>query len=50
MIFLSFNVYHVVSSSLIDCQGTAPRLAVVAEGGLSSSCPSQPSHFYAPER
>uniref|UniRef100_A0ABI7XPR9 phosphatidate phosphatase n=1 Tax=Felis catus TaxID=9685 RepID=A0ABI7XPR9_FELCA len=37
------------ASSLIDCQGTVPRLAVVAEGGLSSSCPSRPSHFYASE-
>ncbi|XP_035926804.2 phosphatidate phosphatase LPIN1 isoform X1 [Halichoerus grypus] len=35
--------------SPIDCQRTAPRLAVAAEGGLSSSCPPQSSHFHASE-
>ncbi|XP_029794144.1 phosphatidate phosphatase LPIN1 isoform X2 [Suricata suricatta] len=37
------------SASPVDCQGTGPRLAVVAEGGLSSSCPAQPSDFHASE-
>ncbi|XP_022369158.1 phosphatidate phosphatase LPIN1 isoform X2 [Enhydra lutris kenyoni] len=37
------------SASPIDCQRTAPRLAVAAEGGLSSSCPPQSSHFHASE-
>ncbi|XP_073905294.1 phosphatidate phosphatase LPIN1 isoform X3 [Castor canadensis] len=36
-------------SSPIDCQRTPPHLAVVAEGGLSSSCPSHSSHFHASE-
>ncbi|XP_074187802.1 phosphatidate phosphatase LPIN1 isoform X7 [Rhinolophus sinicus] len=37
------------SSSLVDCQRTPPPVAVVAEGGLSSSCPPQSSHFHASE-
>ncbi|KAM8931242.1 phosphatidate phosphatase LPIN1 isoform 1-T1 [Lycaon pictus] len=37
------------ASSPIDCQRTAPHLAVAAEGGLSSSCPPQPSYFHASE-
>ncbi|XP_045740068.1 phosphatidate phosphatase LPIN1 isoform X3 [Mirounga angustirostris] len=37
------------ASSPIDCQRTAPRLVVAAEGGLSSSCPPQSSHFHASE-
>ncbi|XP_054938961.1 phosphatidate phosphatase LPIN1 isoform X2 [Physeter macrocephalus] len=37
------------SASLIDCRGRPPRLAVAAEGGLSSSCPPQSSHFHASE-
>ncbi|XP_077607054.1 phosphatidate phosphatase LPIN1 isoform X2 [Crocuta crocuta] len=37
------------SASPLDCQRTGPHLVVVAEGGLSSSCPPQPSHCYAPE-
>eukprot|EP00069_Balaena_mysticetus_P011472 bmy_07130T0 len=37
------------SSSLIDCRRRPPRLAVAAEGGLSSSCPPQSSHFHASE-
>ncbi|XP_021553313.1 phosphatidate phosphatase LPIN1 isoform X2 [Neomonachus schauinslandi] len=37
------------SASPIDCQRTAPRLVVAAEGGLSSSCPPQSSHFHASE-
>uniref|UniRef100_A0A8C7BFA0 phosphatidate phosphatase n=2 Tax=Neovison vison TaxID=452646 RepID=A0A8C7BFA0_NEOVI len=37
------------ASSPIDCQRTAPCLAVAAEGGLSSSCPPQSSHFHASE-
>ncbi|KAI5244258.1 Phosphatidate Phosphatase Lpin1 [Manis pentadactyla] len=35
-------------SSLIDCERTSHR-AVAAEGGLSSSCPPQPSHSHTPE-
>ncbi|XP_068420592.1 phosphatidate phosphatase LPIN1 isoform X3 [Eschrichtius robustus] len=37
------------TSSLIDCRRRPPRLAVAAEGGLSSSCPPQSSHFHASE-
>ncbi|XP_008252971.1 phosphatidate phosphatase LPIN1 isoform X1 [Oryctolagus cuniculus] len=37
------------NSSPIDCRRTPPHLAVAAEGGLSSSCPAQPSHLHAPE-
>ncbi|XP_019606799.2 phosphatidate phosphatase LPIN1 isoform X4 [Rhinolophus sinicus] len=37
------------NSSLVDCQRTPPPVAVVAEGGLSSSCPPQSSHFHASE-
>ncbi|XP_045835153.1 phosphatidate phosphatase LPIN1 isoform X2 [Meles meles] len=37
------------SASPVDCQRTAPHLAVAAEGGLSSSCPPQSSHFHASE-
>uniref|UniRef100_A0A671EJ05 phosphatidate phosphatase n=1 Tax=Rhinolophus ferrumequinum TaxID=59479 RepID=A0A671EJ05_RHIFE len=37
------------STSLIDCKRTPPPVAVVAEGGLSSSCPPQSSHFHASE-
>ncbi|XP_059798176.1 phosphatidate phosphatase LPIN1 isoform X2 [Balaenoptera ricei] len=37
------------STSLIDCRRHPPRLAVAAEGGLSSSCPPQSSHFHASE-
>ncbi|XP_045631927.1 phosphatidate phosphatase LPIN1 isoform X2 [Ursus americanus] len=37
------------SASPIDCQRTAARLAVAAEGGLSSSCPPQSSHFHTSE-
>ncbi|XP_045835151.1 phosphatidate phosphatase LPIN1 isoform X1 [Meles meles] len=37
------------ASSPVDCQRTAPHLAVAAEGGLSSSCPPQSSHFHASE-
>ncbi|XP_067559779.1 phosphatidate phosphatase LPIN1 isoform X5 [Pseudorca crassidens] len=37
------------ASSLTDCRGSPPRLAVAAEGGLSSSCPPQSSHFHASE-
>ncbi|XP_021566013.1 phosphatidate phosphatase LPIN1 isoform X2 [Carlito syrichta] len=33
-------------SSLIDCKRTPPHLAVVAKGGLSSSCPPQSSQFH----
>ncbi|XP_049758639.1 phosphatidate phosphatase LPIN1 isoform X4 [Elephas maximus indicus] len=36
-------------SSLVDCKRTPPHRAVVPEGGLSSSCPPQPSHFHASE-
>uniref|UniRef100_A0A2R9AMA3 phosphatidate phosphatase n=1 Tax=Pan paniscus TaxID=9597 RepID=A0A2R9AMA3_PANPA len=36
-------------SSLVDCKRTAPHLAVVAEGGLSSSCPPQSSLFHPSE-
>ncbi|XP_057157322.1 phosphatidate phosphatase LPIN1 isoform X7 [Pan paniscus] len=35
--------------SLVDCKRTAPHLAVVAEGGLSSSCPPQSSLFHPSE-
>ncbi|XP_004436540.2 PREDICTED: phosphatidate phosphatase LPIN1 isoform X1 [Ceratotherium simum simum] len=35
------------ASSLIDCKRTPLHLAVAAEGGLSSSCPPQSSHFRA---
>ncbi|XP_010590226.1 phosphatidate phosphatase LPIN1 isoform X1 [Loxodonta africana] len=35
--------------SLVDCKRTPPHRAVVPEGGLSSSCPPQPSHFHASE-
>ncbi|XP_027476996.2 phosphatidate phosphatase LPIN1 isoform X2 [Zalophus californianus] len=38
-----------IAHSPIDCQGTAPRLAVAAEGGLSSSCPPRSSHLHASE-
>ncbi|KAM5249875.1 phosphatidate phosphatase LPIN1 isoform 5-T5 [Hipposideros larvatus] len=37
------------SSSLLDCKRTPPDLGAVAEGGLSSSCPPQSSHFHASE-
>ncbi|XP_060025938.1 phosphatidate phosphatase LPIN1 isoform X4 [Lagenorhynchus albirostris] len=37
------------ASSLTDCRGSPPRLAAAAEGGLSSSCPPQSSHFHASE-
>ncbi|XP_039743758.1 phosphatidate phosphatase LPIN1 isoform X1 [Pteropus medius] len=37
------------SSSLIDCNRSPRHPAAVAEGGLSSSCPPQPSRFHASE-
>ncbi|XP_072794294.1 phosphatidate phosphatase LPIN1 isoform X2 [Vicugna pacos] len=37
------------SASPVDCRRPPPHLAVVAEGGLSSSCPPQSSHFHASE-
>nr|XP_045366871.1 phosphatidate phosphatase LPIN1 isoform X4 [Camelus bactrianus] len=37
------------ASSPVDCRRPPPHLAVVAEGGLSSSCPPQSSHFHASE-
>nr|XP_040127232.1 phosphatidate phosphatase LPIN1 isoform X5 [Ictidomys tridecemlineatus] len=36
-------------SSPVDGKRTPPHLAAAAEGGLSSSCPPQPSHFHASE-
>uniref|UniRef100_A0A8C2Y1Q1 phosphatidate phosphatase n=1 Tax=Capra hircus TaxID=9925 RepID=A0A8C2Y1Q1_CAPHI len=38
-----------LSGVLIDCRRPPPHLAVAAEGGLSSSCPPQSSHFHASE-
>ncbi|XP_015335449.1 phosphatidate phosphatase LPIN1 isoform X3 [Marmota marmota marmota] len=35
--------------SPVDGKRTPPHLAAAAEGGLSSSCPPQPSHFHASE-
>ncbi|XP_012582817.1 PREDICTED: phosphatidate phosphatase LPIN1 [Condylura cristata] len=37
------------NTSPLDCERTPPHLAVAMEGGLSSSCPPQPSHFLASE-
>uniref|UniRef100_A0A8D0XIV5 phosphatidate phosphatase n=1 Tax=Sus scrofa TaxID=9823 RepID=A0A8D0XIV5_PIG len=37
------------ASNLLDGRRAPPHLAVVAEGGLSSSCPPQSSHFHASE-
>nr|QJD26174.1 lipin 1 epsilon [Bubalus bubalis] len=37
------------NASLVDCRRPPPHLAVAAEGGLSSSCPPQSSHFHASE-
>nr|XP_025034988.1 phosphatidate phosphatase LPIN1 isoform X4 [Pelodiscus sinensis] len=36
-----------LKSKLIDCTGPSSHLTVPAEGGLSSSCPHQSSHFPA---
>ncbi|XP_053443267.1 phosphatidate phosphatase LPIN1 isoform X2 [Nycticebus coucang] len=36
-------------SNLVDRKRTPPHLAVAAEGGLSSSCPPQFSHFHSSE-
>ncbi|XP_042639604.1 phosphatidate phosphatase LPIN1 [Orycteropus afer afer] len=36
-------------SSLVDYKRTLPHLAVAPEGGLSSSCPPQSSHFHTSE-
>ncbi|KAM9635595.1 phosphatidate phosphatase LPIN1 isoform 1-T5 [Trichechus inunguis] len=36
-------------SSPVDCKRTPPHRAVALEGGLSSSCPPQSSHFHASE-
>ncbi|XP_027711425.1 phosphatidate phosphatase LPIN1 [Vombatus ursinus] len=37
------------ASKPVDCKRMSPRLTVVAEGGLSSSCPPPSSHFQSSE-
>ncbi|XP_044515181.1 phosphatidate phosphatase LPIN1 [Gracilinanus agilis] len=36
-------------SEPLDCKRLPPHVAVVAEGGLSNSCPPQSSHFHSSE-
>uniref|UniRef100_A0A452GSK5 phosphatidate phosphatase n=1 Tax=Gopherus agassizii TaxID=38772 RepID=A0A452GSK5_9SAUR len=46
---MSFSLFQciVLSSNPIDCTGPSSHLTVSADGGLSSSCPHQSSHFPA---
>uniref|UniRef100_F7A6W0 Lipin 1 n=1 Tax=Monodelphis domestica TaxID=13616 RepID=F7A6W0_MONDO len=37
-------------SQPLDCKRLSPHMAVVAEGGLSNSCPPQSSHFPSSDR
>ncbi|XP_029893349.1 phosphatidate phosphatase LPIN1 isoform X3 [Aquila chrysaetos chrysaetos] len=38
-----------LQSKPIDCTGQSSLLTVPADGGLSNSCPQQPSHFSSPD-